>query len=152
MTRYSRIPAAIILLASVLAGGVYLYAQARAAGAGGGGSLKELEVAIGGNDVTATTWFRYGEALQKVERYADAATAYQRALDMEPYNRDARLQRAIALALDKKADAFYACMRDLVIVDPKMAVDVFGRPEAQIYLSQPRFKVVAADAQAQSID
>ena len=46
----------------------------------------------------------------------------------------------------------YAAMREMVITEAKMAVDVFGRPECQKYLDAPRFAALVSEAKMQAMD
>ena len=73
-------------------------------------------------------------------------------LENDPYNRQARLQCASCLASAGNSDAFYAFLRSTLLVDPKLTLNILGRPEVGGYLGEERFVVLQKDAVAQSLD
>lgn len=129
-----------------------LFMGGQSAKQGDGPSLKELELAIADPDAKPATWLQYGQRLFEEKRYAHAAAAYARVLAIDPYERQANLQSALALALAGDADAFHDFMRDLILRDPRLAENIFGRPESQTYLTAPRFVSLVKQAHVQAMD
>jgi len=158
---YPRWPAALVLVLTAAAGWAYLQTAGAKAPADGGPTLEQLELMIANPDAPAETWRRYAQRLEAVGRPAHAASAYQRYLDADPYDRETRLRCALALA-DAADDAgppdpagqdkLLAFMQDMVLMDPKLAVDVFDRPELKLFLGDPRFQEVKTAAVIQSMD
>src|SRR5262245_6756452 len=99
MIQRSRKPAAVVLLATFVAGAAYVYSTTTDARATDGPTLAQLEVLIANPDAGAETWLLYAQRLQQSSRYAHAAIAYQRVLEADPFSRTANLQCATALAL-----------------------------------------------------
>lgn len=115
-------------------------------------ALLELEQAIGQPDVQPATWLKYAKTLEQASRFDHAAMAYRKVLEVEQHNRQARLSAATCLARARQADVLLAFVDESVRVDPKMAVDIFDRPEIQPYMSDPRMATLAKEAQFQSMD
>jgi tetratricopeptide (TPR) repeat protein len=152
MIQRSRKPAVAVLLATFVAGAAYLHGTAAASRTADGPALAQLEVAIADPDATPETWLLYAQLLQQAGRFPHAAAAYQRVLEADPFSHVANLQCAVVLALAGDADQFYGFMNKLLLVDPRLALDIFGRPEAQRYLSADRFQTLFAQARVQSMD
>jgi len=158
---YARWPAALVLLIAVAAGWAYLETAGAKTPADGGPTLEQLELMIANPDASAETWRLYAGRLEAADRPAHAATAYQRYLEADPYDRETRLRCALALAaaaadagqpVPAEQDKLLAFMQDMVLMDPKLAVDVFDRPELQLHLGDPRFQEVKTAAVIQSMD
>ena len=90
--------------------------------------------------------------MRQARRFAHAAQAYRKALELEPYHREARFACALALALAGDDEDFYVFMRDLIFHDAKLAADLFERRECQACLAQPRFKALQQEARSQAMD
>jgi len=78
--------------------------------------------------------------------------AYDRVLELDPYSRVANLQCAAALARLGDADRLYEFVSSLTRLDPRLALDVFGRPELQRFQEADRFQELHQLAIAQSLD
>ena len=152
MTQCSRKPAVAVLLAAVLAGTVYVWHSGAGTRTGDGAALAELEQAIARPDATTDTWLRYAQCLHQARRFDHAVMAYTQVLENDPYRRVANLQCAAALAQLGDADRLEEFVRRLVALDPRLALDVFGRPELQPYLAGERFQQLHKHAVAQSMD
>lgn len=150
--RYPRTPAVIVLLlASALGAGVMALSGTVTQGRSGV-PLAELERAIAHSDADATAWYAYAGKLEELRQFDHAAQAYQRVLELEPYHRQAKLHAALVLAQLGDAERYLAYLSNLTIADPKLAADIFARPESQGYLSQPRFAALAREARSQAMD
>jgi len=66
--------------------------------------------------------FNAGVGLYQIENYGQAAEAFRRAAEMNPFNRDARLNLAQTLSIDEQFDALIPAARDLLEVDPRNAL------------------------------
>ena len=152
MIQHSRKPAAVILLLMLGLSTLLVLDRRTLARGADDTELAALQLAIAQPDAKTQTWLKYAQKLQAVGQPRHAAMAYRRVLAAEPYNRIARLNGAICLAKAGQADDFYTFMHDTVLIDPKLAVDVFERPEAQAFLSEPRFQALSREAQVQSMD
>lgn len=106
----------------------------------------------GRGTVPAATWRAYAQALADARQYARAAVAYKEVLAIEPYNRDAKFQCGLSLALAGQADEFYNFQKELVYGEAKLAVELFERPEAQRYLAEDRFSALSKEAKNQAMD
>lgn len=152
MIQCSRKPATVILLATLLAGAVFVYNTRAESRATDGPSLAQLEVAIADADASAATWLVYAQRLQQAGRLAHATAAYQRVLELDPFSRTANLQCASVLAQLGNADRLHAFTSRLLQLDPRLTQDIFGRPETQRYLAEDRFQSLLAQARVQSMD
>ena len=152
MRQFSRTPAAIVLLATVLTGTAYVWNSRAGVQADSGPALADLEQAISRPDATTDTWLRYAQRLQQAGRFDHAVMAYARVLENDPYRRVANLQCAAALARLGDADRLHEFVNRLTQLDPRLALDVFGRPELQPYLADNRFLQIYKLAVAQSMD
>jgi len=151
--RHSRIPAALVLVAAIALAGVYLFAWNRLARAQTSSrALDQLESLIAAGRADAAIWDAYGQKLQELKRYDRAVAAYHKALEIEPLHRDARFHCAIALVEMGDREATFIHMRDLVIGDPKLAEDLFERPEMRACLAEARFAALAKEAHVQAMD
>ena len=142
----------MVLLLTFLTAAGYVW-NTRAADRGGHGStLAQLEQAIANPDASTETWLLYAQHLQQKQRFDHAVMAYQRVLETDPNSRTANLQCAAALAQLGDADRLYGFLTHLTQLDPRLALDVFGRPELQRYLKHDRFKFLLNHARIQSLD
>jgi hypothetical protein len=154
LNNYRRLPPTLILVAACAISALYVFI-ARVRHANGNIdqlSLVELEQKIAASDATPPIWLAYGQRLFEAGQFERAALAYQRVIDAEPFNRAARLQRALALAAGKDADGLAAFLRDQLYSDPKLAAEILSRPELHEYLSDARFATLQKDAAAQAMD
>ena len=161
MSHHPRLPATLVLLLTFAAGWAYLQSAGARDTGEDGPTLDQLELMIANPEAPAETWRLFAERLVAAGRHAHAATAYQRYLERDPYDRETRLRCAMALA-HAASDAgqpvpteqahLLAFMQDMVLVDPKLAVDVFDRPELKLHLSDPRFQQTRTAAIIQSMD
>lgn len=152
MLQASRTPAAAILLATFVAGTAYVYATRTDARASRTQSLTELEQAVANPDASTDTWLLYGQRLQQDQRFEHAVMAYQRVLETDPYSRTANIQCVAALSLLGDTDRLAGFLAHLIQLDPRLALDVFGRPEIQPHLRLERFQGLLNQARIQSLD
>ena len=152
MIRTSRKPATAILLASLVAIATYLALTARAARSTEGPSLEQLELAIASPDAGADTWMLYAQRLLQDRRFAHAAAAYQHVLETDPYSRAANIGCASALALTRDAEQLFPFLTHLLLIEPRILLDIFSRSEVSPFITQERFKTLQAQAHAQSLD
>jgi len=152
MIQRSRKPAAAVLLATLVAGIVYVSATTTATPSTTSSVLAQLELAIADPDASAATWLFYAQQLQQAGRGAHAIAAYQRVLEADPFSRTANLQCAMGLAQAGDANQFYEFMSKLLLLDPRLTQDIFSRPETQRYLSEDRFQSLGSQARVQSMD
>ncbi len=151
MIQRSRKPAAAVLLATLVTGSIYV-ATTTASHPTASPALAQLEVAIADPDASPETWLTYAQQLQQAGRRAHAIVAYQRVLEADPFCRTANLQCASALAQAGDTDPFYGFMSKLLLLDPRLTQDIFGRPESQRYLTEDRFQSLLSQARVQSMD
>jgi hypothetical protein len=154
MSRHSRKPPGIILGTAL---GIALVYLASGAGVGPGTSrsswtLSQLEAAIVEAGTKSEIWKLYAGQLTQHNRHADAALAYKRVLELEPYDRQAMLQCALALAAAKNNDELYVFVSHLVVTEPKVAVDILERPQFGPCLSEGRFQSLQIEARNQAMD
>ena len=152
MIQHSRKPALAVLGAACVAAAAYLANGETGPRDGSKPTLAQLELSIADPDASNETWLLYAQCLQRERRFAHAAMAYTHVLEKDPYRRTANLQCGIALALAGDADRFHEFVSNLVLLEPRLALDVLGRPEAQTYLSAERFQTQLKRAQVQSMD
>ena len=153
MIQRRRLPAIAVLLCGLVAGAVLLLWTARPGQARGTtSSLEQLERAIAKSDAGPDVWFDYAQGLSGAGRFLHAEMAYRQVLQRQPTHKQAQFELACLLAREGKSEEFYAAMRDMVITEAKMAVDVFGRPECQKYLDAPRFEALVNEAKMQVMD
>jgi tetratricopeptide (TPR) repeat protein len=69
-------------------------------------------------DLSERDLFNAGVGLYQIEEYAQAAQAFRAAAEMNPFNRDARVNLAQTLHIAEEYDALIAAARDLLEVDP----------------------------------
>jgi hypothetical protein len=58
----------------------------------------------------------------------------------------------VVLAKAGDPDAFYSFMANLLLSEPRLALEIFGRPEIQRYMGEERFQSLLAQARVQSMD
>lgn len=149
MTRYPRIPAAVVLLAAVVCCGLYVR-TAISRNNGNGMSLEELEAAIASGKADVATWLAYGQRCAADKRFRDAAAAFRRVMEMSP-SRDAVVACASALARSS-GDELFDFLKEILNTDAKLVVELLERPEMQPHLREPRFDALQKDAKAQAMD
>jgi hypothetical protein len=152
MKQCSRKPATAILLGVFALSAFYLCQGKAAARSADGPTLAQLEVAIADPDAGTDTWMLYAQRLQKEKRFSHAAMAYERVLETDPYSRTANIGCATALALEGDPDRFFIFVNSLMLIEPRLILDVFGRPESAPFLTRENFKTLHAQAQVQSLD
>jgi Flp pilus assembly protein TadD len=157
MMRYHRLPAALILSLFTAAAMLCLRYPLRATGAASGdatGSLsfEESQIAIGKAKPSPQDWLCYAQALMDRQQFADAAAAYQRALDLNPADRRTPLYLALALAQSGNDERLLRVLKDLVLIDPKSVREVLERPECGKAMAQARFQSLAQEARWQAMD
>lgn len=160
MNQYPRKPALIVLLVATVLGVVYVSAWGKIEKLWkkqpSGQSLEAMEAKIeelgkaGG--VPAATWRAYADALMEAKQYSKAAAAYKEVLAIEPFQRDAKFQCGLALAMGGDSDGFYNFQKDLVYSEAKLAVDIFERPETQSFRKEKRFADLVNEAKNQAMD
>ncbi|HEY8667643.1 MAG TPA: hypothetical protein VIL86_13330 [Tepidisphaeraceae bacterium] len=158
MTHHRRVPAIVILVAALLLALGYARRGTARPGTGAdaasyaGLTLDQLEKRIGAGAVPPAAWEAYGGRLFDSGDFARSALAYAQAIDAQPYNRAARLRRGIALANARDHPGLLAFLREQVYAEPKLAAELFDRPELAGYLANPEFAALRADARAQAMD
>ena len=152
MIQRSRKPAAIVLLATFVAGAAIVSSTTTESRLADGPTLAQLEVAIADADASAETWLAYAQRLQQAGRLTHSIAAYQRVLELDPFSRTANLQCATVLAQAGNAGPLHAFLSKLLLVDPRLTQDILGRPEAQRYLTEDRFQSLLSQARIQSMD
>lgn len=152
MIQCSRKPATVVLLVAFALSAAYLGYAKTAARSTDGPTLAQLEVAIADPEAGAETWMLYAQRLLQEKRFAHAAMAYARVLETDPYSRAANIGCATALALEGDGDHFYTFMNAMLLIEPRLVLDVFSRPEAAPFLAQRNFKNLQAQAHVQSMD
>jgi tetratricopeptide (TPR) repeat protein len=81
------------------------------------------------DDLSERELFNAGVGLYEIENYEQAAIAFGRAADMNPFNRDAKLNLAQTLSIGEEFEALIPAARDLLEVDPR-------NPQAWIFLTR----------------
>jgi tetratricopeptide (TPR) repeat protein len=66
--------------------------------------------------------FNAGVGLYQIENYEQAARAFRRAAEMNPFNRDAKLNLAQTLSIGENFEELVPAARDLLEVDPRNAL------------------------------
>ena len=148
----SRLPAILMLLAVFAFGTGMVLARRQNSNAALQEDLHKLQAAAALPTATIQDWVKYGQALQAVGRLPDAIVAFDQALKMNGYDRDALLGCGSCHARLGNTQAFYDFMQATNKVDPKTAVAIFSRPEAAVYLAEARFQVLKSDADAGAMD
>jgi hypothetical protein len=132
-----------------------LYARASSSGNDGDvdrASLEQLERMIAGGSTSTQTWAAYGKRLFENKQFSRSALAYGRVIEIEPYNRPARLQCALALAGTGEADPLLAYLRTQLYVEPKLVAELLDHGDLQRYRSDARFVALQKEARAQAMD
>jgi tetratricopeptide (TPR) repeat protein len=73
-------------------------------------------------DLGERDFFNAGVGLYQIENYEGAARAFSQAAEMNPFNRDARLNLAQALSIDEKFEELIPAASALIEVDPRNAL------------------------------
>jgi hypothetical protein len=120
-------------------------------------SIEALEKKITEGDRSAGTWMAYADALAKGKKFGDAAPKYKEVIKLEPGNKEAKFQCALCLARAGEAekrfvDELYNFVTDLVLVEPKLAMEILDRPETQKYMGEDRFVALKTEAKNQAMD
>ncbi|MFA7238199.1 MAG: tetratricopeptide repeat protein [Phycisphaeraceae bacterium] len=153
MVHYSRKPAILILALAAVAGyAILTRASSASPDTNDAPALADLQILIAQSDAGPDLWRQYAHRLQQLKQYPHAAQAYQRVLQFDPYDRPAKLQCASVLALAGNPDELASFMKQVISLDPKLAADIFTRPELQTYLTQPAFLALNTEARVQSMD
>jgi tetratricopeptide (TPR) repeat protein len=160
ITRYPRKPALIVVLLALAVGVFYVKAWGRIerlwTKQPGEQSVEALEKRVAqegkSGKVSIATWTAYADALSDAKQYAKAASAYREVLAIDPTQRGAKFQVGLALAQAGAAEEFYNYQKDLVYGEPKLAVELFERPEAQKFMSEERFAALSKEAKNQAMD
>ena len=149
-THHRRIPSLLILIAAFAAGALYLRVWGKA---GPSESLEQLEKRIAGGKADVNTWRDYGDRLVESRKFARAADAYRKALELAPSQRELRIKLAVALAGGGQEEELYNYMRELITRnDSKLVLELFDKPELAKYLAQDQFLSLQTDARNQSVD
>lgn len=155
--KYTRWPAAVVLLTSLLLAGAFavsaIHGTSSKAGSGGTpADMTRCETSIVTGHADTRTWFAYAEQLRAGGKPMPAADAYQRVLDKEPYHREARFWTAICLADSGNVPQLEAYMGRLVLSEAKLAVEVFHRRELAPYMTSPQISALLEQAKDQARD
>ena len=155
MRRYRRMPAVIILAVIGVLGAGYVLAWDKVERIWKKSpveqSVEALEKKIAAGDQSAATWLAYAEAL-KAKDPGRAATAYQQVIKLEPGHKEAKFQCALCLANAARANELHDFLKELVYAEPKLAMMILDRPEAQKYVSEERFALLKTEARNQAMD
>ena len=153
MIQYARLPAIVTLLLILGPGAIFFLCSRQSdASYADSSQLAKLQTAISAKDPKPSDWLAYAQTLQNLKRYGDASWAFAELLKLEPGNRQARLQGAVCVALTKNSGDFATIVEQTIKADPRLAVDLLRRPEAQPYLASEKFQELQRTAQAQAMD
>ena len=156
LNTYRRLLPSAILVASLGLSALYVHrAAGKAAGLSADAdqmSLAQLEQKIADSNAPPAVWMAYGRRLYDANELSRAALAYAHVMEAEPFNRDARFQRALALAGANDAEGLLVYLRDQLYIDPKLPAEALGRSELSQFLTDPRFAALQKDAAAQAMD
>lgn len=117
-----------------------------------GATLDELERRIAQGSASASVWNAYGRRLYDARQFSLAAQAYQKVIEIEPYDRPARFQCALSFASANETEGLLAFLRSQVHVEPKLVAELLDRTELQAFLADARFTALQAEARAQAMD
>ena len=159
MNQYPRKPALIVLLVATVLGVVYVSAWGKIEKLWkkqpSGQSIEAMEAKIAelskAGSVPVATWREYADALMGAKEYLKAAAAYKEVLALEPQH-DAKFQCGLALAMGGDSDGFFDFQKGLIYSEPKLAVDIFERPETQGFRKEKRFADLVNEAKNQAMD
>jgi hypothetical protein len=151
VNRHNRIPALLILLLAVCVGAVYLR-QANRAAARPAEGLAALEAKIRGGNAGKADWLNYAVALNGEQHYGQAAQAYRKVLELEPYNRQVKIEYVVAMANAGDKGGLGQYLKDLVYAEAKLALELFDRKELKPYLADAQFEGLQKEARAQAMD
>lgn len=87
----------------------------------------------------ATNWYNYGDCLEKLERHEEAASAFLRAVDVDPSDGGAYYRACLALVAGKDTARLLSVFRRICEVDPSMMVELRQEPEFAPYFQLPEF-------------
>ena len=73
-------------------------------------------------NLTERDFFNAGVGLYQIENYGVAADAFRHAAELNPFNRDARLNLASTLSIAEEFEELVPAARDLIDVDPRNAL------------------------------
>lgn len=77
---------------------------------------------MGRENLSERELFNAGVGLYQIENYGQAAIAFRRAAEMNPFNRDARLNLAQTLSIGEDFEGLIPAARNLLEVDPRNAL------------------------------
>jgi len=152
MRRYSRKPAAFILLAACLLAGVWAGRRAMVRAQAPMPSLRQLELAVTSAEASPTLWLAYAQRLQEAGRFAHAVAAYRKVLDEDPISRPARVGCAVALASDSQLPALRTFLVDLLNHDPALTLEVLQLPPCRRCLGDAATAALQDDARLHLMD
>ena len=160
MNHYPRKPALIVVVVALTLGVIYVSAWGRIerlwkkqpADQSIEALKQRIDEGLKKGNVPIATWQAYGEALADAKQYTAAAAAFQEVLAQDPAKREAKFGCGLALAQANKPDEFYAFLKDMVFGEPKLAVELFERPEAQKFMGEARFAALSKEAKNQAMD
>jgi tetratricopeptide (TPR) repeat protein len=155
MVRYRRTPALIVVLVTAALGVGYVLAWdkvERLWKKAGDQDIASLEQKIEGGDKSAGTWLAYAEALVKAKEYGRAAAAYGEVIKADRGKKEAKFQRAICLALAGRGDELYDFLKEMVLIEPKLTMEILDRPETQKFGGEARFTALKNEARDQAMD
>ena len=148
----ARLPAILMLLAVIAFGCGIVWARRGNSNAALNMDLAKLQAAAAAPGARLEDWVNYGHGLQTVGRLPDAIVAYDQALKMNSYDRDARFGCGACKARLGNSQAFFEFIQDTNKVDPKTSKAILERPEAAIYLAEARFQTLKSEADAGAMD
>ena len=156
MLRYRRTPALVVLAVMALLGVGYVFAWDKVERlwkkSPGEQSVEVLEKRIADGDKSAATWLAYAEALAKAKEYKRAATAYKEVIKLEPAKTQAKFQCALCLANAGEKDGLHEYLKDLVLAEPKLTMEILDRPETQKFMTDDRLVALKEEAKNQAMD
>ena len=151
VNRHNRIPALLILLLAACAGAAYLRQANRAANRPRP-ALEVLEAKIKAGNADTKDWHDYAAVLDGAGKHAQAAQAYRKVLELEPFNRQVKIDYVVALANAGDKDGLAHYLKDLVYAEAKLALELFERKELKPYLAYAEFETFQKEARAQAMD
>lgn len=151
VNRHNRIPALLILVLAACAGAAYLRQANRAANQPRP-ALEVLEKKIADGTADKKDWHDYAVALAQQGKFPQATQAYRKVIELEPFNRQAKIDYVVTLANAGDKDGLGHYLKDLVYAEAKLALELFERKELKPFLADPAFENLQKEARAQAMD
>ena len=114
-------------------------------------ALEALRREVVRPDADAGTWRRLARALEGAGNIPHALEAWQRAVDLDPFNVEGRAGWAKALARVAAHQELEHLLSEWVILDAPSALRFLSRADANI-ASLPSYRKLLAEARSQAVD